>query len=206
MKRLLLVTGLAVMATCTFGAEKTAKNPLLASDTVVWAGLDYSQVRMIGPGEFKDPQAIFPGMLQAWNDLFLQERIRFMESETKKHVIVDIGGVTEANKIATSKQIINAPGSDDVIEKSLITPQDIARAVKGYKMENKSGLGVVFVVDRLVKQDKNGIGAVYVVGFDIASREVLFSEREVNKAMGFGFRNYWFRVIKGAEKGLKQCR
>ena len=206
MKRLLFVAGLAVMAACTFGAGKTAQNPVLASDTVVWAGLDYSQVRMIGPGEFRDQQAIFPGMLQAWNDLFLQERIRFVEQETKKHVIVDIGGVTEANKTATSKQIINSPGPDDVIEKSHITPQDIAQAVKGYKMEHQSGLGVVFVADRLVKQDKKGVGAVYVVGFDIASREVLFSEREVNKAMGFSFRNYWFRVIKDAEKGLKRCR
>jgi len=206
MKRLLFVAGLALVAACTLGAEKTARNPLLASDSVVWAGLDYSQVRMIGPGDFKDPQAIFPGMLQAWNDLFLQERIRFVEQATKKRVVVDVGGVTEANKTATTKQVINAPGADDVIEKSHITPQDIARAVKGYKMENKSGLGVVFVVDRLVKQDKKGVGAVYVVGFDVASREVIFSEREVNKATGFGFRNYWFRVIKDAEKGLKQCR
>jgi len=200
------MASLVAVCSCAFGADKQARPPLLASDTLVWAGLDYSRVRMIGPGEFRDPAAIFPGMLQAWNDLFLQERIRFVASHTKKRVILDIDGVTEANKTATGKQIINTPGPDDVIEKSHITPQDIARAVKGYKMESKSGLGVVFLVDRLVKEDKKGIGAVYVVGFDIASREVIFSEREVNKAVGFGFRNYWFRVIKDAEKGLKQCR
>jgi hypothetical protein len=132
-------------------------------------------VRMIGPGEFSNPETIFPGMLEAWNNLFLQERIKFVEKQIKKNLITDIGGVTEANKAATSKQIINSPGPDDTIEKSHITAQDIAKAV-------------------------------YVVYFDVASREVLFTQRKVSNATGFGFRNYWFRVIKDAEGTLSKYR
>ena len=205
MKKLLLATGLAVIGLCGFGAEKPARNPVLASDTLVWAGLDYSKVRMIGAGQFNDPQSIFPGMLEAWNNLFLTERIRFLEKETKKHVTLDIAGVTAANKTATAKQVISSPGADDTIEKSHITQEEIARAVKSYKMENQSGLGVVFIVDRLIKEDKNGAGAVYVVCFDIASREVICAQREIHKPTGFGFRNYWFRVIKDAEPALRKC-
>jgi hypothetical protein len=67
-------------------------------------------------------------------------------------------------------------------------------------------VAVVFIVDRLIKLDKKGEGAVYVVAFDIGTREVLSSERVVGKAVGFGFRNYWFRVIKDAEKGLGKIR
>ena len=189
-----------------FAADKTASNPLLASDKMVWAGLDYSMVRMIGPGEFHNSESIFPGMLQAWNDLFLQERIGFVEKATGKQVIIDMDGVTEANKAASAKQIINAPGAEDGIDQSHITPKDIARAVKSYKLKNKSGLGVVFIVDRLIKQDKKGSGAVYVVAFDVASREVISSERELGKGTGFGFRNFWFRVIKDAERGLKKLK
>ncbi len=206
MKRMLLLAGLVAVSFCAFGADKGAKNPVLASDTLVWAGLDYSKVRMIGPGQFVDAQAIFPGMLDAWNNLFLQERIRIVEKETKKRVVTDIGGVMEVNKTATGKQIINSPGPEDTIDKSHITAADIAQAVKSYKLENKSGLGAVFIVDRLTKPEKKGQGAVYVVGFDVASREVVFSERIVSTANGFGFRNYWFRVIKDAERGLRQCR
>jgi hypothetical protein len=73
-------------------------------------------------------------------------------------------------------------------------------------LDNKTGLGIVFIVDRLVKLDKKGQGAVYVVAFDIGTREVLFSERETGRAAGFGFRNFWFRVVKDAEKGLKKIR
>jgi len=189
-------------------AEKPAapKNSPPKTDTVVWAGVDYSMVRMIGPGEFTQPESIFPGMLEAWNNLFLQERLKFAEKETRKHVVVDISGVTAANKAATSKQIINAPGSDDTVDKSHISSQDLARAVRSYKLENKSGLGVVFVVDRLVKLDKKGRGAVYVVYFNIETREVLFTQRKVSNAVGFGFRNYWFRVVKDAEPVLSKYR
>jgi hypothetical protein len=202
-------TLLAVIMVCgatVFGADKPAKNPLLASGKLVWAGIDYSLARMIGPGEFSNPEAIFPGMLDAWNNLFLQERIRFVEKATGKQLIPDIGGVTRANKSASARQIINSPGPDDTIEKTHITPEAIANAVKSYTLENKSGMGVVFIVDRLVKTDKKGKGAVYVVVFDVATREVISSQREVDNAVGFGFRNFWFRVIKDAERGLKNLR
>jgi len=63
---------------------------------------------------------------------------------------------------------------------------------------------VVFIADRLVRMDKKGEGAVYVVAFNLASRDVIFSERVVSRASGFGFRNYWFRVVKDAEKALKK--
>jgi hypothetical protein len=187
-------------------ADKPPKNPLLASDTVVWAGLDFTLTKMIGPGAFNDPASIFPGMLEAWNNLFLAERLRFVEKETKKKVVTDIGGVTEANKGASTRQVQVNIGPEDSVETTHITREDIAKAVKNYKMEHKSGLGVVFIVDRFVKQDKRGKGAVYVVGFDIGTREVLFSQREVHNATGFGFRNYWFRVIKDSERALKNLR
>ena len=38
--------------------------------TLVWCGLDYSLVKMIGTLDFRQPDQIFPGMLLAWNGLF----------------------------------------------------------------------------------------------------------------------------------------
>jgi len=186
--------------------SSTPKHPALGSPTLVWAGLDFSQVRMIGAGQFNNPDAIFPGMLDAWNDLFVRERIPFVEATTHKKVVVDLRGVAAANKAASAKQIITSPGTDDTVKQSHITPADIAKAVKAYKLEAASGLGVVFIVDRFVKVDKRGNGAVYVVVFDIATREVIASERRVGTASGFGLRNFWFRVIKEAEPALRICR
>jgi len=202
MKKLLLA--IALMCTLTApAADKSDKSALLASDKLIWAGIDYSQALFMGPGEFDKPETIFPKMLDTWNNLFLQERIRFVEKATGKKVVIDIAGVTKANQSASAKQIINIPDPDDTVEKTRITPEMIAKAVKFYKMDSRSGLGVVFIVDRLIKVNNKGRGAVYVVAFDVATREVIFSQREVHNATGFGFRNYWFRVIKDSEKALK---
>ena len=50
--------------------------------------------------------------------------------------------------------------------------EKIAEIVEGYDLKEKNGLAVVFIVDRLVKVGKKGRGAVYVVAFDLATREV----------------------------------
>jgi hypothetical protein len=205
MKKLFAITTL-VCGLFALASGAAAKDSLITAGQLVWVGIDYSHARLIGPGQFNDPDAIFPGVFESWNNLFLQERIRFVEKETKKDVTVDIDAVTAANKRASSKQIINSPGADDTIYGSHLTPELIGKIVKSYDLKNKSGTGVVFIVDRLVKLDKKGEGAVYVVAFDIATRAVISSERETGKAGGFGFRNFWFRVIKDAEKGLKNFR
>ena len=62
----------------------------------------------------------------------------------------------------------------------------------------------MFIVDRLVKSEARG--AVYLVFFDLASREVIATERVIGRASGVAFRNYWFGVIKSAESGLKKFR
>ena len=197
------------------------KNPLMAADTVIWAGLDYSMVRMIGKDEFNVPDAIFPGMPIKWNTLFIDERIELVAKALRKQVSIDIEGVTERNKTATAKQIILTPGPKDVIKESHITQDDIATAVQSYKLEKKSGLGLVFIVDRFIEGryvppeppgNKTGgriaaRGAVYVVFFDVATREVISAKREVDSVgTGSNFRNTWFSSIKDADQTLSKYR
>lgn len=215
MKRIFITTILLLAGFC--GPAKEVKHPLMASDTVVWAGLDYSLVRMIGANNFKGADAIFPGMLERWNTLFIDERIQKVESALGKRVSIDIGGVTERNKTATVKQIILIPGPTDTIEQSHITQQDIAAEVQSYKLEKTNGLGLVFIVDRLGLYKHAGIGpnaetymapsgAVYVVFFDVTTREVISTKREIHQGSGSGFRNLWFGVIKETDKNLSKYR
>jgi hypothetical protein len=204
MKRFLCTVSILTLCLGAVAAGKKDKHPLMGSSSVVWAGLDYSMVHMVGPGDFNNPDNIFPHAFESWNSLYLRERIRFLEKEMKKQVVLDVAGVAERNKQATAKQIIAAPGPDDSVEKSHITDKDIADAVKSYKLESKEGLGLVFIVDRLVKPTQRG--AVYLVFFDVSKREVIASKRVIAPAVGFGFRNYWFGVIKKAESELGKMR
>jgi hypothetical protein len=84
-------------------ASNELKNSVASADTVVWVGLDYSLVRMIGGDgseyDFRVPAAIFPAMPQRWNELFLDERIQRVSYSLGKNVILDIGSVTELNKM-----------------------------------------------------------------------------------------------------------
>ena len=72
--------------------------------------------------------------------------------------------------------------------------------VKAYDVRYKEGLGLVFIMDRLVKAQQTA--CLYVVFFDIASRKIMYSERRCEKAGGGGFRNYWFGPIKHVVKEL----
>jgi len=187
-----LIVSMLFCITSLIAADKSA---ISSAGSIIWAGIDYSQVKMIGP-DFNEPDAIFPGMLVKWNNLFLKERITRLKSNLDKEIIPDVEGTGSVNKNASAGQITVVPGPDDVIDKTHITDEIIADQVKKYKMISKSGIALVLIADRFIKVDNKGIGAVYVVYFDVETRKVLKSKREINGAGGFGFRNFWFRVIK----------
>ncbi len=203
-KRLILLAGALLVGTVGFAADKqgAAASPLQKADTVIWTGLDYSLVRMYGTQDFKDPENIFPRYLDAWNELFLRERIKTISGTLKKPVEVDSEHMADRNKLAKPDQVIRQDG--DLVKETHISSKDIADAVRSYKLSKTSGLGLVFIVDRLVKSE--GRGAVYLVLYDISTREGLASERVIAKAGGVAFRNYWFGVIKNAEPELKKFR
>jgi hypothetical protein len=199
---------LLIVASCvtSLGAPKPpptrVQQAVQAADSIVWAGLDYSLVRMVGPGDFRDPAAIFPGMLDAWNRLFLDELLDRAESALGRPLRPDIVGVTARNQGATGSQIVENAGPNDSCDQTHVSAEHLAKAVADLTLESTSGVGLVFIVDRLVKPEKKG--AVYLVFFDVATREVLAAERKVHKAAGFGFRNYWFRVPKDSVDDLKK--
>ena len=196
MKKILITMLLLQVASTSVvrAAEAGTANPL------VWCGLDYSKVKMIGTMDFRQPAQIFPGMLATWNGLFITEMLPQLEKMTAS-VRTDMEAVRQKNDKTTASQIVYKDGStDEMVTQSHITESDIAGMVKSYKLENKSGLGLVFVMDRLVKAQE--MECLYVVFFDVASRKVVHSERVTAKAGGFGFRNYWFRPVKDAVKEL----
>lgn len=205
MKPLGLLLGLAAASLSPLLTTRAADaDPRLKADSVVWAGLDYSLVRMVGPNDFRNPATIIPDMFDKWNDLFLRERLGRLGDTLRKRVTPDTAGMKERNRLVTDKQIIPSPGPDDAVEQTHITAEQIAAAVKAYQLESKEGLGLVFLVDRLCKAPQKG--AVHVVFFDVKTREVIASERSVRPAGGGGFRNYWFRVIKETDETLGKYR
>jgi hypothetical protein len=193
-----LISAVALFSLLTAGAVRAqvTDNP----DALIWCGLDYSRVKMIGAEGFNQPGEIFPGMLVAWNGLFMKEMLPDLEKMSPS-LGSDLSWVGAVNDKANSKQIEREDGTrEEKVNLSHLTDKDIAAIVRSYKLKHEKGLGLVFIMDRLVKVQETG--CLYVVFFDVSSRKVLKSERVVEKAWGIGFRNYWFRPVKSAVKKL----
>jgi hypothetical protein len=220
MKRLILMLLLAGFSHFAQAGEPT--DPLMASSTVVWAGLDYSRLHIFGDtNDIKVPELFFQDMPQKWNDLFLDERIEGVANSLGKRVLIDIGGVSEGNaRILTNKDIFK-PDMYDALEKTMITREDIAATISSYKMEHTNGLGLVFMVDSMFYHHEKAHGSpnspvaffirnaasVNVVFFDIATRQIISVSREVNTVdTGESYRSFWFGPIKDTDSGLSKYR
>jgi len=219
----LIATVLLLGIFCGLAEARENKNPLMASETVVWAGLDYSMLHIIGnTNDIKVPDLIFQDMPRKWNDLFLDERIEGVANSLNKQVLIDIGGVTERNTTLSTNKDIFAPDPADALEKTYITQKDIAAEVSSYKMEHTNGLGLVFIVDSIIyhrgiihsvhQANTSSIWpgraeGVNVVFFDIATREIISSKHEIKTvSTGGSFRFFWFGPIKDTDSGLGEYR
>lgn len=196
MKKALSVISLSILVLT--GLTRAQENA--TADTLVWCGLDYSMVKLIGTADFKQPGQIFPGALEQWNALFMKEMLPQLEAMATS-VGSDLGAVQARNEKASAQQIEREDGTrDEKVTPTHITEANIASIVSSYKMKHDKGLGLVFIMDRLVKAQETG--CLYVVFFDVATRKVVRTERVCAKAGGMGFRNYWFSPIKTAIKNL----
>lgn len=203
--------------------EDKLAQAMKTADSVVWVGIDYSLVRMIGtPHTIKVPDLLLQDMPARWNDLFLDERIEGVAASLGKRIDIDIAGITERNKGLTRGQVVLDKEMKDAVKQTHITPEDIADAVRSLKLSRKEGVGLVFLVDRLVCERKfkpknnpkdaalsyiERAAAAHVVFFDIATREVLSVKRETRLTGSTGnFRNSWFGPIKEIDEELSQYR
>jgi hypothetical protein len=220
-----LITAISLLAIfCGLIKAGENKNPLMASSTVVWAGLDYSMMHIVGnTNEIRVPELIFQDMPQKWNELFLDERIEGVASSLHKRVFIDIQAVTERNKMLMTNQDIFEPDSEDAINKSTISAKDISNTVQSLKMNHANGLGLMFIIDRFVyhvRRDQRAgnasagpineniyTAAVYVVFFDIATRQLISVKRETSTVgTGGSYRFFWFGPIKNIDSDLVKYR
>jgi PEGA domain len=207
--------------------------PRANPNLLVWCGLDYSMVRMIGASRDFPESEIFPSpadrrgdrgqpMTSAWNELFMKEMFPRLSRELGAIVQADLRAVETRNARVTSQQIVNEDSSPrntgNIADlgsffdptrllhrgnKNLptnISDADIAAAIRSYRLQTRSGLGLVFFMDRLVKRQETS--CMYVVFFDIASRRIVSQERVCTDAGGGGIRNHWFGSIKETVKRL----
>lgn len=174
---------------------------VVAADRVTFYGVDYSHVQMIGTEDFRQPDQIFPGYLDAWNELVASEQMGQIASNLgNKEVRVDFGAVTAANQRATADQVVRRIGASTDLQPQ-ISPDTAGAMISAYDLAETGGVGMVMIADTMIKSVQQG--CYHTVFFDIATREPHAATHGCYATGGFGFRNYWFNPVKEAIADLK---
>lgn len=165
-----------------------------ARPEVTWTGIDYGMVTMVGSTDFRDHDAIFPGYLQKWNGLVINEQTEHLQKRAKvTFSSTDLSGLQGAHADASRERNINRDDSLPFRTPYLGT-QDIEQRVATYTLNATQGTGMVFIADHLHKMGE--VGCYHIVFYDLESREVRQAEFQCGAARGVGFRNYWFGTFK----------
>jgi hypothetical protein len=125
--------------------------------------------------------------LDAWNNLVLVEREKFIEKTLKgKDVTYFIEMVGDLNEEVDVKSRL----TNDGFMSTHMDAGMVQGMVDAYNIPDElSGIGLILIAESYSKP--NTQGAYFVTFFDIDSKKVLVTERMLGKARGFGLRNYW---------------
>lgn len=163
---------------------------------LTYLGIDYYKnkiINEIGTSSSEMKSKYYSGM----NEVVVSEmeknyKIGQAFNRAGSSVTVDISPITERNNKIEEKNIASSSDADF----SRLSTADIASEVKALSLKGKSGIGLVFIMEGMKKNDKKGLGSVWVVLIDMKTKAVLLSERMEQDAAGFSPRNYWVSIIK----------
>lgn len=162
---------------------------------ITYLGIDYYKARLINdPGS--NPSDIKNRLFNSMNEVVINEMPKNYDIagafNRGAFVNSDITAVTVRNEKVNANDISSANTSDF----SRLTEADIAAEVKTLNLKDKNGVGLVFIMEGMKKEEKKSYGSVWVVLMDMKTKKVLMAERLEQEAAGFGFRNFWVSIIK----------
>jgi hypothetical protein len=168
------------------------------STQLTYLGIDYTK-NLFYKNADTDPSTVIDKYYPGMNDLVVKEQ--FDKSydiggafNRKNAINIDLSAVTANNKKIDAGTIISSRKSD--FER--LKETDIKNCVDALSLENKEGVGLIFIMEGMKKISGKGYGAVWITLIDMKTKEVLITERDVHEAEGFSFRNYWVSVIRRA--------
>ena len=202
----------AVYLSTSLCYSQTAVDVVSPSKSILWMGIDYSQVKLYGsfaqvlkPGRpivEKDAEEIRDVYFPAWNQLILYESKRYNLERAlrRKEIVSDLTMMDVRNSDA--ELMIMFPRKH-----STLSPEEISKIIQSYEMmviDRTKGIALVFIVESMSKDTEKAI--IHVTFFDIATKKVLITERMIGRASGLGFKNYWARPFYEVIKRIYESK
>jgi hypothetical protein len=180
-------------------AQQTMSDLFNGKARLVFLGLDFTQAKYIGKVGFVDPAAIKNQHMVSWNNL--------IEAEPKKFSLQDAFKLKPEQYESKVEDMVRLNESADVKDNitnetdySLSEDQVKKKSVSKYSLSEKSGIGVVYVVESLSKTAEKMFA--WVTFIDLSTKKVLYTEKLEGSAAGFGFRNYWAGAVYKINKSI----
>ena len=177
-------------------SAQTVADIFKSETPITWLGVDYSDMRFIGPLDVNPSQ--LDEFAKTLNDLFLREPKKYDVAAPfdKQTVTSNLKYVEKANAAMNTDQVLSSDSKD----MTRFSMETVAKKVGTYG-PNEKGIGLVYITEALNKNDQEA--AYWVTFVNMADGKVLLTERVTGKAVGFGFRNYWAGSFYGTLKQIK---
>jgi len=173
---------------------QTIKDVFASSKTaILYLGIDFTQVRLINDVS-KTGIVVRDEIFPAINSLVINEPKKYdlKGAFHKKLINNSLDIVTKRNKEINAENILSAKLSDY----SWLKEEDINKLVSGIDFESKKGIGLLFIVEGMKKEDRLGTSLIWITFVDMGANKVLMTERlEGMSSGGATFRNYWASTI-----------
>lgn len=186
---LLMLTGNTVFAQTLKEFFNNTSTPL------TYLGIDYTKNKLIndpGGNTFDIKARLYNSMNRVVLDE-MDKNYKIGDAFSRAgSITTDIEVVTERNEKINEKDIMSSSEADY----TRLTQNDIVNCVNALSLKGKEGIGLVFIMEAMKKEEKKSHGAVWVTLIDMKTKKVLMTERMEQEAAGFGFRNMWVSVVK----------
>jgi hypothetical protein len=176
-------------------SAKAFSQDISSVDKINFYGVDFSAASFYGLEE--SGKTIKNGLCDI-NDLLKREQKKYdIEKYFKKSLGSYCLGSADAGNEAMDIEAMITDSKDQL----KISPEQIEIIVKNLSCGEDNGTGLVFITESLNKPDAKA--SYYVVFFKEDTKEIIYSKNVVEKAGGFGFRNYWASTIYKIMKDWK---
>ncbi|MEO7176776.1 MAG: hypothetical protein ABIV51_12710 [Saprospiraceae bacterium] len=169
---------------------QTAKDVFDSDVKLTWCGVDFSLAKFVGNAKEMSQERV-EREVPSFNGILYTEKDKYDVRKylNKYKVKYDLDITNKRNdELDFSKAVITKSSGADTLSLS-----DIKELVSGYDFGDASGVALIFIVEYFSKYKEEGL--IWVTFASANSKSVIFSEKVIAKAGGFGFVNYWARTL-----------
>jgi hypothetical protein len=179
---------ICLLNACIINNAQTVNDIFSASDPkITMCGVDFTHVKILGENDALTIRNVY---FSAINTLLMteQEKYNFRTALKKGYVEYNMDEVYTHN--------MNRNIENMLVFSNNIPPMPfdtIKQIIKSYKFPDKTGVGLMIIMESMDKP--GGISTMDVVFFNMATKDILLSEKMSGVVGGFGFRNFYARSI-----------